>query len=111
MVGFPLLLTATKVYIASLTFNFSLLVLFCFQTSIKTSIDELKALETLASIVKILPLGTGSPKATLLIDAVTTICSECLIAAMLATLSIRAKSSPPKRLFKLLVSPGKTMSV
>ena len=30
-----------------------------------TSIDEVKALETFASIVRILPLGTGSPKETL----------------------------------------------
>jgi len=41
----------------------------------KTSIEELNALETFASIVKILPTGTGSPNETLLTDAVTTICS------------------------------------
>ena len=96
---------------ASFTFVIFGLVLVCFQTSINTSIDDLNALETFASIVKILPTGTGSPKATLLTDAVTTTCSECLIAAILATLSILANNSPPNKLFRLLVSPGSTRSV
>ena len=73
--------------------------------------DVLKALETFASIVKILPLYTGSPKDMLLTEAVTTIFSECLIAAILATLSILAINSPPNNVSKLFVSAGKTMSV
>src|SRR5690606_23113705 len=44
-------------------------------------------------------------------EAVTVTLLECLRADMLAARSIRAKSSPPKRLFSGFVSLGKTKSV
>src|SRR5690606_4826918 len=81
------------------------------QTSIKTSIDDLNALETFASMVTTLPNGTERLKATWFTEAVTTILREWRRAAMLAARSIRAKSSPPKRLLIGLVSLGSTKSV
>jgi hypothetical protein len=71
----------------------------------------LKALDTFASTVTTLPSGMALLKATWFTDAVTVILRECLLAAMLAARSILANSSPPKRLFKGLVSLGKTKSV
>ena len=38
--------------------------------------DVVKALETFASIVTVVPIGIDFPKETLLTDDVTTICSE-----------------------------------
>ena len=76
-----------------------------------TSIEELNALETFASIVTVLPRGIGIPNETLLTDDVTTNCFECLLAEIAAALSILASSSPPNKLFSALVSPGNTESV
>ena len=56
-------------------------------------------------------MGIGFPNQTLLTDDVTTICSECRLAEILAARSILAKSSPPNKLFKAFVSPGNTESV
>ena len=75
MVGLPELSTATKVYIASLALIF-LPLSSSTQTSIKTSIEVVKALETFASIVTVVPIGIAFPKETLLTEDVTTICSE-----------------------------------
>src|SRR5690606_1934847 len=50
-------------------------------------------------------------KATWFTEAVTVTLLECRLAAMLAARSIRAKSSPPKRLLSGFVSLGKTKSV
>src|SRR6478672_7844027 len=80
-------------------------------TSKYISIEELKARDTLASTVTTLPNGIARLKATWFTEAVTVIRRECLRAAILAALSIRANNSPPKRLFKGLVSLGKTKSV
>ena len=76
-----------------------------------TSMEELNALDTFASIVTVLPSGIGIPKETLLTDDVTTNCFECLLAEIAAALSILARSSPPNKLFIAFVSPGKTVSV
>src|SRR5690606_23687246 len=73
--------------------------------------ELLKALETHASTVTTLPRGMARLKATWFTEAVTVTLLECLRAAILAARSIRAKSSPPKRLFNGLVSLGKTKSV
>ena len=81
------------------------------QTSIKTSIDVVKALETFASIVTVVPIGIAFPNDTWFTEDVTTISSECLFAEILAALSILANSSPPNKLFRALVSPGNTESV
>ena len=81
------------------------------QTSIKTSIEVVNALETFASIVTVVPIGIAFPKETLLTEDVTTICSEWRLAEILAALSILANSSPPNKLFNAFVSPGKTESV
>src|SRR5690606_19593803 len=73
--------------------------------------EVLKARETAASMVTTLPRGMARLKATWLTEAVTVILLLCLRAAMLAARSIRARSSPPKRLFRGLVSEGRTRSV
>jgi hypothetical protein len=62
-------------------------------------------------MVKTLPTGTALVKTTWFTDAVTTILLQCLRAAILEALSIRANNSPPKRLSSGLVSPGRTRSV
>src|SRR5690606_6872652 len=80
-------------------------------TSIQISMEVLKALETAASTVTTLPRGMARLKATWLTEAVTVIRRLCLRAAILAARSIRARSSPPKRLFKGFVSEGRTRSV
>src|SRR5690606_5145767 len=95
----------------SLAFSFSPEVRSSIQTSIKTSIDVLKARDTLASTVTTLPKGTERVKATWLTEAVTTICLQWRLAEILAARSMRANSSPPNKLFKAFVSPGKTTSV
>ena len=108
--GLPSLSTATKVYIASLALVFppsSLLI----QTSRYTSIEVLKALETFAWIVTILPNGIDLLKATWFTDVVTTICCECLLAANDPALSILANNSPPNKLLIAFVSLGNTKSV
>jgi hypothetical protein len=73
--------------------------------------EELKALETFASMVSTLPTGTALENTTWLTEAVTVIRLQCLLAAILEARSILARSSPPKRLSKGFVSPGKTRSV
>jgi hypothetical protein len=80
-------------------------------TSRKISIDDVNVRDTLASIVTTLPKGMALLNATWFTDAVTVILRECLLAAILAARSMRASNSPPKRLFKGLVSPGSTTSV
>lgn len=81
------------------------------QTSMKTSMEVLNALEMAASTVTTLPRGMALLNATWFTEAVTVIFPLCLRAAMLPALSIRARSSPPKRLFRGLVSPGNTKLV
>jgi hypothetical protein len=73
--------------------------------------EVLNALETEASTVTTLPKGTALLNATWFTEAVTVIRRLCLRAEILAALSILAKSSPPNRLFKGLVSLGNTKSV
>src|SRR5690606_35017428 len=80
-------------------------------TSMKISMEVLKALDTAASTVTTLPKGMALLKATWLTEAVTVILRLCLRAAMLAARSIRARRSPPNRLFRGLGSLGRTRSV
>jgi hypothetical protein len=76
-----------------------------------TSIDELKALVTLAEMVTIEPRGIAFEKLRLSTEAVTTILPLCLWAEIAATMSIKCIIRPPIRLFKVLVSLGRTNSV
>ena len=80
-------------------------------TSRNISIDEVKDLEILASIVTMLPLGIGLLKLTLFTDAVTDVLLQCLCAVIAAIISIQYNNLPPIRLSKLLVSFGSTISV
>ena len=80
-------------------------------TSINISIEELNALEILASKVTILPLGIGCSKETLFTEAVTHVLCACLFAVIAAVISIQCNNLPPIRLFKLFVSLGNTISV
>jgi hypothetical protein len=70
-----------------------------------------KVLDMAASTVTTLPRGTDRLKATWFTEAVTVMRRLCRRAAILAARSMRASNSPPKRLFRGLVSLGKTRSV
>src|SRR5688500_1365223 len=80
-------------------------------TSIRTSMDELNALVTLALSVTTFPKRIGCLKEMLSTEAVTTIRLECFCAAIADTISIQCMRRPPIRLFNVLVSLGRTSSV
>src|SRR5690606_37658711 len=67
--------------------------------------------DTLSSIATTPPKGTPLLKARLSRDAATQRLRNWLRAVILAARSIRASNSPPNKLLRGLVSPGKTMSV
>ena len=73
--------------------------------------ELVNARETLDSSVTMAPWGMASLNETLFTEAVTTVRRQCRWAAMAAQRSIQLSSWPPKRLFRLLVSFGKTISV
>src|SRR5258706_11824710 len=81
------------------------------QTLKCTSIDELKDLETFASICTTLPSLIGASKEILSTEAVTTGTAQCFMADSAAAISIQYIRRPPIRLPCVLVSLGNTSSV
>src|SRR6056300_143598 len=76
-----------------------------------TSIEEVKARLTFASMVTMAPCGIGFLKATLLMVEVTTVSLQWRFAAMAQARSIQLSNCPPKRLLRLFVSFGNTICV
>src|ERR1035438_1738943 len=81
------------------------------QTFRCTSILELKALVTLASMWTTLPSLIGLVKEILSTEAVTTAALQCLVPETAAATSLQYIRRPPMRLPKVLVSLGNTNSV
>ena len=107
----PLLSTATNVYML-IGFDAFMGLIIGLREDVHIDFhEEVNALETFASMVKIVPWGIDFLKETLFTEAVTTMVLLWRCAAIAEHRSIQLSSCPPKRLFRLLVSLGKTSSV